>query len=417
VAQQGNPPRRPSRVPESGRSGRHGRPDPRDWSDQDPEAGWQSGPAPVTGDRAYPQTERPYPPDERPYPPAEPPYPPAERPFPPDEHPFSPADRPYPPDDSSYPADRGPGQRGPARPSRAERDGWRDRDPFADDDGDAPPWAGPSIHATRAGGTRLRPPPEAAVADLPETSTGPRPRRRGRGRAAAARLRKSRRRVLILCGTGIAAAVAVAAVAAIHLLHKPVHHTSFITTLQHGEYRSVPKACDSVGTALLSQVLSGSSPTTTPVGAGGSTSQCSFSVDHKPVFRVLGVTIEAYDPSAIPAGNGSATDNAVDTFLVAKQGLINPGKKAPLPPAQLEPVKGLGQEAFTALQKIHRARTRTDRVTVMVRERNLIVTISLEAAASGRGYGPVSVPTLQSGALAVARHVLAKATAEPTVKT
>ena len=407
MAQQGTPPRRPSRVPESGRSGRHGRPDPPDWSDQDPEAGWQSGRAPVTGDRAYPPTERPYPPTERPYPPAEPP-------FPQDERPFAPEDRPYPPDDRAHPADRGPRQRGPSRPSRPSRDGWRD--PFADDEGEAPPWAGPSIHATRAGGTRLRPPPEAAAEDVPEPGAGPRPRRRGRGRAAAARLRKSRRRVLIFCGTGIAAAVVVAAVAAIHLLHKPVHHTSFITTLQPGEFRSVPKACGSVGTALLSQALSGPSPTTTPVGAGGSTSQCSFTVDHKPVFRVLGVTIEAYNPSAIPAGNGSATDNARDTFIVAKAALINPGKKAPLPPAQLEPVKGLGQEAFTALQKIHRARTATDRVTVMVRERNLIVTISLEAAASGRGYGPVSVPTLQSGALAVARSVLAKAATEPTVK-
>jgi hypothetical protein len=409
VAQQGTPPRRPSRVPGSGRSGRHGRPDPRDWSDQDPEAGWQSGRAPVAGDAPYPPAEHPYPPSERPYPPAD-------QPFPQEERPFSPDDRPYPPDDRSYPAGRGPRQRGPSRPSRGEREGWRDQDPFADDEGEAPPWAGPSIHATRAGGTRLRPPPEAAAEEIPEAGASPQPRRRGRGRAAAARLRKSRRRVLIFCGTGIVVAVVLASVAAIHLLHKPVHHTSFITSLQRGEFRSVPKACDSVSATLLSQAMSGPSPTTTPVGAGGSTSQCSFTVDHKPVFRVLGVTIEAYNPSAIPAGNGSATDNALATFLVAKAALINPGKKAPLPPAQLEPVKGLGQDAFTALQKIHRAHTATDRVTVMVRERNLIVTISLEAAASGRGYGPVSVPTLQSGALAVAKQVLAKATAEPTVK-
>lgn len=345
----------------------HGRPDPRELYDQDPEAGWQSRRAPVQNDRVQP-------------------------------------------------ADRGTRQRGPSRPSRPERDAWREQDPFTSDDSEAPPWAGPSIYATRAGGTRLRPPPEAE-GDGAETG-GPKPRRRGRGRAAAARLRKSRRRVYVYCGTAIVAAVVVASVAAVQLLHKPVHHSSFITTLQSGEFRTVPKSCGAVGADLLSQYLPGTTRTVTPAGTGGATSQCSFTVDHKPVFRVLGVTIEAYAPSAIAAGNGSATANALDTLLVARQALIHPGKKAPLPPAQLKPLTGLGQEAFTALQTIHRGRGRTvtDRVTVMARQRNLVVTISLEAMVKGRGYGPVSAQTLQSGALAVARHVLAKATAEPTVK-
>jgi hypothetical protein len=349
----------------------HGRPDPREFYDQDPEAGWQSRQAPVQNERVQPT-------------------------------------------DRVQPAGRGTRQGGPSRPSRPERDAWREQDPFTSDDSEAPPWAGPSIYATRAGGTRLRPPPEAQ--DDGAGPGGPKPRRRGRGRAAAARLRKSRRRVYVYCGTAIVAAVVVASVAAVHLLHKPVHHSSFITALQPGEFHTVPKSCAAVGADLLSQYLPGTTRTVTPAGTGGATSQCSFSVDHKPVFRVLGVTIEAYAPSAIAAGNGSATANALDTLLVARQALIHPGKKAPLPPAQLKPLTGLGQEAFTALQAIHRGRTVTDRVTVMTRQRNLVVTISLEAMVSGRGYGPVSAQTLQSGALAVARHVLAKATAEPTVK-
>jgi hypothetical protein len=355
VAQQGTPPRRPM----------HGRPDPRDWNDQDPGAGWQSQRAPVQDDRARPD-------------------------------------------------DRGPRQRGPVRPARGYRDEWRDQDPFSSDEGELPPWAGPSIHATRAGGTRLRPPPDVTEESAPPGGT--QPRRRGRGRAAAARLRKSRRRVYVYCGTAIVIAVAGAAVAAIHLLSKPVHHSSFITTLQHGEYRTVPKACTAVSPALLGQYLPGHTSTVTPAGTGGVSSQCSITLDHKPTFRVLGVTIEAYAPSAIVAGNGSASANALDTFTVAKQGLAHPPRKSALPPAQISPLTGVGSEGFTAFQAIRRGGTRTDRITVMARQRNLVVTVSLEALASGKGYGPVSVDTLRSGAIAFARDLMKKAAAQPTVK-
>jgi hypothetical protein len=236
-------------------------------------------------------------------------------------------------------------------------------------------------------------------------------RRRGRGRAAAARLRKSRRRVYIWCGSAIAVAVIIAAVAAIHGLHKPVKHTGFITSLQSGEYRTVPSACSSVSPALLSQYLPGSARKVTPASTSGTTSQCSFTVDSKPVFRVLEVTAQAYQPSLVSAGNGSGTASATDSFLTAQQQLAHPGKKSPLPAAQLGSLTGLGQQALTALQVIHHGHSVTDLVTVLTRQHNVLVTVSLQAQVSGRGFGPVSVATVRAGALAVSRAVLAKVVA------
>src|SRR6185437_10066669 len=133
-------------------------------------------------------------------------------------------------------------------------------------------------------------------------------------------------RVYIWCGSAIVSAVIVAGVAAIKGLHKPATHTSFITTLQPGEYRAVPRACSALTTAQLTAALPGQTPKVTQVSTSGATSQCSFSVDKKPVFRVLEVTIQAYQPSAVAAGNGSATDNARDAFTITQLKLAHPPK-------------------------------------------------------------------------------------------
>jgi hypothetical protein len=313
-----------------------------------------------------------------------------------------------------------PGASRPPRQSRPSRDTWLQSDPFsAADEADLPPWAGPSIHATRAGGTKLRPPApelEEQAPASPDSPDRPGQRPRRRGRAAAARLRKSRRRVYVWCGSAIAVAVVIAGVAAIRGLHKPASHVGFVTTLQPGEFRSVPRACGSVSAALLSQSLPGKTRKVTPASTSGATSQCSFSVDSKPVFRVLEVTMQAYQPSAIPAGNGSATANAQDAFALTQLQLAHPAKKSPLPPAQIAPVPGLGQRAFSALQVIHSGPVTTDLVTVLGRDHNVVVTVSLQAQAGGNGFGPVSATDLRTEALAVARAVSAKAAQEPAVK-
>jgi len=260
----------------------------------------------------------------------------------------------------------------PGRDPRPDREAWSG-DPFTEaDEGELPPWAGLSIYPTRPGGGRIRPPGAETAAELPDVPVldgdAPAAPRRRRGRAAAARLRKSQRRVYVYCGTAIAIVVVIAAVVAIRgLVHKPAPHSAFVTTLQPGEFRSVPNACRAVSPALLTQYLPGTARQVVPAGATGATSQCTFTVDKAPVFRVLGVSLQAYTPSALAAGNGSGTANALDSFQLLQTQLAHPGKKAPLPAAQITPLTGLGQQAFSALQVLHSHRAVTDLVTVVAR--------------------------------------------------
>lgn len=297
------------------------------------------------------------------------------------------------------------------RSGRSDRQPWQS-DPFpADTDPDLPPWAGPSIHASRPGGSQLRPPePEAGAAGPGGEDGGG----RRRGRAAAARLRKSRRKVL---GRG-AAAVVVAVAVAVGLLitnhHKPAPASDFITTLQPGEFRAVPSACTAVKAATLSQYLPGS-PKVLQSIAGSAQSQCSFTVDVRPLFRVLEVTSQAFQPRVLAAGNGSATYNAIYSYLQLENGLASPPRKSPEPKARITQIAGLGQAGLSALQVSRAGGARMDLVTVLVRDRNAVLTITMQGQASGNGYGPVSVSQLRAGALAVARQVLAGVTGGPAV--
>ena len=317
------------------------------------------------------------------------------------------------------PAPAAPGRRSGPRPGPhpGRVSAWQQGDPFTadDDEADLPPWAGLTIRPARAGGTKARPSdaPGPGAAEPDEADAGGPPRRRGlgRGRAAAARLRKSRRRVYVYCGAAIVVAVVVASYLAVHALPRHNPAPTFITTLQPGEFASVPNACKSVSPALLASYLPGQVTTVNPAGTSASYSQCSLTVDHKPVFRVLEVTAQAYQPSAVAAGNGSATDNAVDSFVVAEQTLRVPGKKSAVPPAQITPITGLGTEAFRGVQVIHTGAAVNDLVTVMARQRNLVVTVTLQEQAAGNGYGPADVSNIEAGALAVARAVLTGDTA------
>jgi hypothetical protein len=108
----------------------------------------------------------------------------------------------------------------------------------------------------------------------------------------------------------------------------------------------------------------------------------------------------------VAAGNGSATANAVDNFVIDEQTLRAPGKHSAVPPAQVTLITGLGTEAFRAVQVIHTHAAVNDVVTVTARQRNLVVTVTFQAQAAGNGYGPVDVGTIEAGALAVARAVL-----------
>jgi hypothetical protein len=196
----------------------------------------------------------------------------------------------------------------------------------------------------------------------------------------------------------------------------PTGLSGFVTTYQPGELRSVPSSCETVSPATLSQYLPGKlAMVNLPGLTGKSSNQCDWTLDHKPTYRLLEVTATAYAPSGLATGNGSATNAAIDAYALAEAGFQHPAKSAGQPKTQVATLSGLGQAAFSAYQVITvgagtKAAATTDRVTVLARYRNVLVTVEfsgLEHASQG-GYGPVSPSLLQAGAAAAARDVLEK---------
>ncbi len=308
-----------------------------------------------------------------------------------------------------------------------ERPGWQ-RDAFGpeDTDADLPAWAPPGAHPVRPG-TPRRPDPYAggSVGEAHRDEDGdrgadgaaadpvaPRPPTRRQGRAAATRLRKSRRRVYRWCGVAIVVCVigAVTAVLATSSSPKP---QLYVTSLQPGEFKSVPSACTSVSAAVLTRYLPGSDRKTTNQLSGTTQSQCSFTIDAKPVFRLLEVTTQAYQPFAGASGDGSASANAKDNLAVVRASLADPPKNSPLSRAQITALAGLGQQAFASYQRETAGDIVSDVVTVVVLERNVLITVQMSAQRSP-GFSPTPVATLRAGATAAARDALAKVLTQPT---
>ena len=304
------------------------------------------------------------------------------------------------PGTDDYPGTEGqPGTEG--RPSRRRHAGEQ---PYAGE-----PYAGEQPRPERDGYPAHHQQPGAGAPPIAPS------RRIGRrGRAAAARLRKSRRRVVRWCVAGIVACVVAAGIVVLVTHHAPVK-ASYVTSLQAGEYKAAPDACSSVSAATLGQYLPGPGRTKSDQMSGGAESQCSFTIDKKPNLLVLEVTSQQYQPLAAASGNGSGSANAQDNFALAQQGLTNPVKHSPLSAAAVSPVAKLGQKAIVAVQSEHvSGGITTDLVTVLVRQRNVVVTVSLSGQESGHGFGPVAVQTLEAGATAAARDVLARLSSIPT---
>jgi hypothetical protein len=185
----------------------------------------------------------------------------------------------------------------------------------------------------------------------------------------------------------------------------------FVSTFQPGEFRSVPGTCGSVSAATLGQYLPGRRARVAPLSlSGNAQSQCDWTLDHKPVYRLLDVTAEAYAPNGLASGNGSATSAAKDAYSQAMRGMLHPPRATHQPAAQIAAIRHLGTVAFSAFQVITAGGDTTDRVTVVVRLRNVLITVEFSglAHASQGGYGPASPGQLMAGAIAAARDVLGK---------
>jgi hypothetical protein len=181
---------------------------------------------------------------------------------------------------------------------------------------------------------------------------------------------------------------------------------SLVTTFLPGEFRTVPDACTAVTPATLQAYLPGHRRTVAPRSLDGSAqSLCDWTLDAKPLYRVLEVTVQAYAPSGLATGDGSATFAARDAYAQAGQQLTHPLKATHLPRAVLSQIPGLGSSAFAAVQAPRAGPTNL--VTVVVRDRNVLITVVSEGPASRRGgYTPTAAPQLQAAAVAAARDIL-----------
>jgi cytoskeletal protein RodZ len=280
------------------------------------------------------------------------------------------------------------------------------------------PWKGPGIYPAGPGQRQRKPPPERfddQQADGSQSAGEPGTERgvgRGRsGRAAATRARKSRNRLVL---GGVAAVVAVV-LTVLGVLGKLPFQGSpasapkdpFVTTYQPGDFHSVPDSCTTISAALLTQYLPGKVAQVSPSLSTAQQSQCTWTLDTRPQFRVLTVTTQAFAPSLLSAGNGSATSGAKDAYNNQLQDLRNPPKSSKAPAAQIGGTVGLGNSGFTATQVFHLGGEVNEEVTVVTRDRNVVIVVSLQGQESGGGFGPVPASTLLAGALAAAHEELA----------
>ena len=297
-------------------------------------------------------------------------------------------------------------------------------------DEELPPWAGLGIYPTGPGRRQRRPEPAgpgsrhvSPVGRPAEDWSGPpdgesslpaedRPRRRQSRRAAATRARKSRRRLIFACVVVVAGVLVILGVLGkLPFQGKPAPapaNSGLVTTFQRGEFRSVPNACKAVSSATLSQYLPGKVRQVSQALDSSTQSQCTWTLDARPDFRVLSVISTAYAPSLLASGDGSATFSAIDAYDQQLQTLQHPAKATKAPKAQIGGAVGLGQTAFTAFQVFHALGVTTDEVTVVTRERNVVITVTMQGYEHGGGFGPVPAATLRAAALAAAHEALAQ---------
>jgi hypothetical protein len=278
-----------------------------------------------------------------------------------------------------------------------------------DRDEDPPPWAGlPPVRPRRAG------PGGADDEDARPEGPGGRhemagpggPRGRG-GRAGRAAARRRRRWLLLAGGLAVLAGAVTAVVLLATGRSGPAAGTGgLVTVFQNGELQRVPDACKSVPAATVQRYLPGKAKVASPLPVNGAAeSACNWTVDHAPVYRLLELSLRAFAPNGLASGNGSATSAAEDAYGSALAGLRDPPRRSPAPRAAVTALPGLGDQAFRAMQVFRVGGAVTDVATVVVRHRNVVVTVTLNGLDhSNRGsYGPVSQSQLTAAALAFAQ--------------
>ena len=228
--------------------------------------------------------------------------------------------------------------------------------------------------------------------------------------------RRNRRRLLIAAGATLALVIG----AAIYLLEggpgaANLGFGSFVTSFLPGELQQVPDPCTTLPAATLNQYMPGKLKEAAPPLNSGLNTECTWTLDSAPTYRVLQVQLQAYSPSGLASGNGSATFAAEDAFQSAESGFTSPGPKSGQPKAAVTDVPGMpggnDTSAFQATQVFDRGGATTDVANLLVRYRNVIITVvvdGLDQTGGGKKYGPVSMTDLTTEASAVARQMAAQ---------
>jgi hypothetical protein len=225
--------------------------------------------------------------------------------------------------------------------------------------------------------------------------------------------RRKRRRLLIAGGTAVALVIAVV----VYLESggpgaANLGFGNFVTNFLPGELQQVPDPCTTVPAATLNQYLPGTRKQAAPPLNSGKNTQCTWTLDSAPTYRVLEVQLNAYSPSGLASGNGSATFAAEDAYQTAENGFSSPGSKSGQPKAAVTDLSGMPggtqTSAFQATQVFNRGGTVTDVANVYVRYRNVIITVvvdGLDQSNGGKKYGPVSMSDLTAAANTVAKEM------------
>jgi hypothetical protein len=228
--------------------------------------------------------------------------------------------------------------------------------------------------------------------------------------------RRTRRRLLIAGGAVVALAIA----ATIYLLDggpgaANLGFGSFVTSFLPGELQQVPDPCTAVPAATLQQYMPGTLKQAAPPLNSGKNTACTWTLDNAPTYRVLEVEMNAYSPSGLASGNGSATFAAEDAFQSAESVFTSPGPKSNQPKASVTDVSGMPggtqTSAFQATQVFIRGGATTDVANVVVRYRNVIITVivdGLDQTTGGKKYGPVVMGDLTAAANTVAKEMAAQ---------
>jgi len=235
-------------------------------------------------------------------------------------------------------------------------------------------------------------------------------------RRTGRRTRRTRRRLLIAGGAVVALAIA----ATVYLLNggpgaANLGFGSFVTSFLPGELQQVPDPCTTVPAATLSQYMPGQLKKAAPPLNSGASTECTWTLDNAPTYRVLEVQLQAYSPSGLASGNGSATFAAEDAYQSFENGFTSPGPKSGQPKAVTTDLSGMpgGSQtsAFQATQVFVRGNATTDVANVFVRYRNVIITVvvdGLDQTSGGKKYGPVAMSDLTSAANAIATEMAAQ---------